>query len=204
MRFSILSTAVAVLALGGEAVQAALSPSQMVANIQLVTQKSQALQGPAQTITIVNGPLIIIGQGPFPQIIAGFTDIVTTVTTAITQMQGSSDVTNPADATAIFEAFREFVRVHQALLQILIGKAGLFNTVPFVGQPVAAVLRQIENVVDTIAFAIIDLVESRAMDLTNQANMLDGTLTICINSYSGLSTQKRAITTSNSFRALRV
>jgi hypothetical protein len=33
-------------------------------------------------------------------------------------------------------------------LNILIGKAGLFSTVPFIGQPVAAVLRQIENVVD--------------------------------------------------------
>jgi hypothetical protein len=30
----------------------------------------------------------------------------------------------------------------------MIGKAGLFNTVPFIGQPVAAVLRQVENIVD--------------------------------------------------------
>lgn len=82
------------------------------------------------------------------QIITGFADIVSTVTTAIAQMDGSSPVTNPADATAIFEAFREFVRVHQALLNILIGKSGLFSTVPFIGQPVAAVLRQVENVVD--------------------------------------------------------
>jgi hypothetical protein len=32
----------------------------------MITQKSQALQAPAQSITVINGPLIIIGQGPFP------------------------------------------------------------------------------------------------------------------------------------------
>jgi hypothetical protein len=57
-------------------------------------------------------------------------------------------VTTAADATAIADAFREFVKVHQALLNILIGKSGLVTTVPFVGPPVAAVLRQIEAVVD--------------------------------------------------------
>ena len=101
-----------------------------------------------RSITIVNGPLIIVGQGPFPQIIAGFTDIISTATTAIAQMQGTPPVTTQADASAIADAFREFVRVHQVLLNILIGKAGLFQTVPFIGQPVAAVLRQIESVVD--------------------------------------------------------
>ena len=45
---------------------AAISPAQMVDNIRTLTTKSQALQAPAQQITIVNAPLIIIGQGPFP------------------------------------------------------------------------------------------------------------------------------------------
>lgn len=38
--------------------------------------------------------------------------------------------------------------VHQELLNILIGKSGIFSTVPFVGQPIATVLRAIEGVVD--------------------------------------------------------
>lgn len=39
--------------------------------------------------------------------------------------------------------------VHQALLNILIGKSGLVpNLLPFVGPPVAQVLRQLESVVD--------------------------------------------------------
>jgi hypothetical protein len=83
------------------------TPAQVVSNIQMITQKSQALQAPAQTITLVNGPLIIIGQGPFPQIITGFTDIVSTAATAIQQMQNMPPVSAGADADKIFEAFRE-------------------------------------------------------------------------------------------------
>ncbi|TLD07510.1 hypothetical protein PgNI_10772 [Pyricularia grisea] len=206
MQFSFAKIAVAALAIGSNAVQAALTPAQMVSNIQMLTQKSQALQAPAQSITILNGPLIVIGQGPFPPIIAGFTDIITTVSTALAQMQGTQPVPAGADADSIFEAFREFVRVHQVLLNILIGKAGLFNTVPFIGQPIASILRQLEAIVDTIAFSLIDLVESRSMDLTNQANSLSATITTAINSYDGLSLSKRGLESNSAkFRAaLRV
>lgn len=44
----------------------ALSSAQIVDNIRMLTAKSQALQAPAQSITIVNGPLILVGLGPFP------------------------------------------------------------------------------------------------------------------------------------------
>ncbi|TDZ74535.1 hypothetical protein CTRI78_v000684 [Colletotrichum trifolii] len=194
MQFSIIKFALAALAVSSETVLGAalkpraLTPAQIVDNIRMVTTKSQALQAPAQSITIINGPLIVIGQGPFPQIVVGFTDIVSTVTTSLAQMQGTPPVPAGADADAIFDAFREFVRVHQALLNILIGKAGLFNTVPFVGQPVAAVLRQVEAVVDSIAFSLIDLVQSRATDLTSQANSLGGSLQNAIDSYDGINT----------------
>jgi len=184
---TIITTALALAA----PIAAQTTPAQVVDNIRSLTQKSQALQAPAQSITLINGPLIVIGQGPFPQIIVGFTDIVTTATTALTQMQGMPAVPAGAPSDAIFDAFREFVRVHQVLLNILIGKSGLFSTVPFVGQPVASVLRQVENVVDTIAFSLIDNVQSRASDLQGQAMSLSGTLDICIAKYEGISTSKK-------------
>jgi hypothetical protein len=65
MRFSLFNTAAAALAVCASAVSA-LTPAEVVTNIQILTTKSQQLQGPANSITIVNGPLIIIGQGPFP------------------------------------------------------------------------------------------------------------------------------------------
>jgi hypothetical protein len=46
------------------------------------------------------------------------------------------------------------------------------------------------NTTQTIAFGLIDNVQSRASDLTQQANMLTGTITVAINSYSGLQTKR--------------
>ncbi|EOA91472.1 hypothetical protein ACJQWK_03078 [Exserohilum turcicum] len=169
-------------------ISAALTAVQITGNIKTLTSKSMAIQAPAQSITIVNGPLIVVGLGPFPTIIAGFTDIISTTSVAISQMQESTPIAAGADSDMIYEAFREFVRVHQALLNILIGKAGLFNTVPVIGQPVAAILQQLEGIVDKIAFDLIDLVEARASDLQKETNALGATLDVCINSYKGIST----------------
>ncbi|CAA9967114.1 hypothetical protein P3342_013549 [Pyrenophora teres f. teres] len=169
-------------------ITAAITASQVTANIKVVTQLSLDLQVPAQKISILNGPLIVIGQGPFPEIIIGFSKIVTTATAAITSMQGMPKEPAGPSTDAVFEAFREFVRVHQVLLNILIGKAGLFQTVPIIGQPVAAVLRQVEKIVDTIAFMLIATFEARSADLKAEAAKLSGSLTICIASYDGLST----------------
>ena len=42
------------------------TPAQVVTNIKKITKMSRDLQTPAQTINLVNGPLIVIGLGPFP------------------------------------------------------------------------------------------------------------------------------------------
>ncbi|KAK5626919.1 hypothetical protein RRF57_002634 [Xylaria bambusicola] len=65
-------------ALMASTAMAALSPAQIADGLKRITDQSRELQAPAQSITIVNAPLIIIGQGPFPQLIRGFTGIVTT------------------------------------------------------------------------------------------------------------------------------
>ncbi|KXH30826.1 UVI-1 protein [Colletotrichum simmondsii] len=186
MQFSVLKLAVAALAICSDSVLGQTTPAQVVQNIDMVTKKSNDLIAPAQKIDLVSGPLLIVGLGPFPKIIAGFVDIVSTVTTAMAQMQGMPPVPAGPQSDAIFEAFREFVRIHQMLLNVLIGKAGLFSTVPIIGAPIAAVLRQVEKVVDSVAFALIGAVQSRATDLQVQAGMLTGTITTTIDRYEGL------------------
>ncbi|KAG9375771.1 hypothetical protein A1F94_013720 [Pyrenophora tritici-repentis] len=168
-------------------ITAAISAAEVTVNIKVVTQKSMALQQPAQSISLVNGPLILIGQGPFPKLIFGFADIVTTATAAISQMQGMPKEPAGPATDAVFEAFRE-----ATLLNILIGKAGLFQAVPFIGQPIAAVLRQIE----TIAFMLIATFEARASDFQKEASTLTGTLSLCIAKYDGLSVSRNANTMS--------
>lgn len=44
-------------------------------------------------------------------------------------------------ASSIANAFQNFVKVHQQLLDVLVGKAGFLTHIPFVGPPVNAVLR---------------------------------------------------------------
>ncbi|KAF7528766.1 hypothetical protein G7054_g10077 [Neopestalotiopsis clavispora] len=207
MQLSISKFAVAALGLSN-IVAAALTPAQIVDNINIITAKSQALQVPATSITLTNGPLIVVGLGPFPPIIAGFADIVRVVTSDIALMQGTPQVTAAAEVKAIADAFREFVRVHQVLLNILIGKAGLFTVVPLIGAPVSAVLRQIEGVVDSIAFSLIAIVEGTANDIAVQRQSLDGTINVSITTYNGLRgvSKKRDLENpgSASFHALRV
>ncbi|KAI1131053.1 UVI-1 [Nemania abortiva] len=184
MLFSKIFSAGAVMA---ATAMAALSPAQIADSLKTVTTQSQKLQGPAQSITIVNAPLIVIGQGPFPPIISGFTEIVTTATAAISQFDGTAKITNQADADLVFDAFRGFVRVHQELLNILIGKAGLLTQVPFIGPPVAAVLRSVEGVVDSIAIFLIDTVEVYTTEIESEANSLGSTLDLTITKYQGIS-----------------
>jgi hypothetical protein len=88
------------------------TPAQVVTNIRTLTQKSQALQAPAQIISIVNGPLILVGQGPFPQIITGFADIVSTANTYVLQMDGMPDVVAGANSDNIYEFYREVCYSH--------------------------------------------------------------------------------------------
>lgn len=65
--------------------------------------------------------------------------------------------------------------VHQELLKTVIGKHGILSLTPFT-QPIAAVLRTLEGVVDTLAFGIIDTVPTCAQDATQNKNNLDSTL----------------------------
>ena len=83
------------------------------------------------------------------KVVFGFGDIVATATGYITAM-GAAPKTKFVgnEATAIADAFRLFVKVHQQLLDIIIGKGGFLTQIPFVGPPIAAVLRSIEGVVD--------------------------------------------------------
>ncbi|KAI1109694.1 UVI-1 [Nemania sp. NC0429] len=183
MLFSKVFTAGALMA---ATVMAALTPAQIADSLKKLTDQSQKLQGPAQSITIVNAPLIIIGQGPLPAIIAGFTEIVTTASAALSMSSDTPKITNQADDDLVFDAFRGFVRAHQILLNILIGKSGILTNVPFIGPPVATVLRNVEGVVDAIAFFLIDTAQGRTGDIESEASSLGDTLDLAIQRYQGL------------------
>ncbi|KZV81619.1 hypothetical protein EXIGLDRAFT_755481 [Exidia glandulosa HHB12029] len=173
MHFSLF--ALVALAVSAVATPAKLLPRAdstiIMQDIQVITQKSSALNDMVENLSIVN----VFIQGP--QVAPGLQDIVETGGMAV------NDVTSPpqqpfanADAVEIINVLKEFVVVHQMLLNTLIGKHGLLTLVPFVGPAVAAALRSIEEVVDTFAFALLDLIPTQAGPAVMQMNLLDESL----------------------------
>ncbi|KAI1741811.1 hypothetical protein F4680DRAFT_415177 [Xylaria scruposa] len=181
---------------------AAATPQQIADGIGSITQKSQALQVPAQSITALSGPQFLLNQGPIPQLITGFADIVSTGNALIALFPGTGHINRTIerderehardisargpDADLVFNAFRAFVRVHQELLNIIIGKAGVLTLFPFVGPPIAAALRGVEGIVDTITITLIGLLQDHVDDLTAEANSLTDTLDLAIQTYANL------------------
>lgn len=163
----------------------------VVVKINTLTQISQGLQTPANQIGVLSLVELIFAAGPFPQIIAGLGQIVTLVVADTTIIQGIKPLSVDSDIASVKAALVGFVQVHQALLNILIGKAGLLADIPILGAPVATVLRGIESAVDTIAFVIIGILPGDNSDIQKQLSGLDNTLSISISTYSGIQLGKR-------------
>lgn len=107
-------------------VTAAATPQQVIDGFRLLTQKARELESPAQSITIVNAPLIVIGQGPFPVrvfidtdshstriankaqlIISGFNDQAKTGYTLIELLNAGLTGLTRADEDLVFDAYKE-------------------------------------------------------------------------------------------------
>ncbi|KAI6909685.1 hypothetical protein KC318_g3951 [Hortaea werneckii] len=150
----------------------AISADQMVDNIKKITQLSQDLQPKVQAID-ADSNLALPGTGTFQPVIDGFQQIIRVAQDDIDSMSDSTQYT-AANAQPVCDAFSDFVVVHQELLRILIGKSGLLES--FYLGPVAAVLRSLEEAVDSLAFGIIDSVPSCQAKATQQKRDLDDTL----------------------------
>lgn len=159
----------------------ALTAAQMVANINQITWLSQQLQPIASNIQTGQTAIGKRQNNPFQPLIQGFNGIINTAQTDIGQMGGTAPY--PADeATQVCNAFRDFVIVHQELLHIVIGKSGLLESI-FLGQ-VASTLRNLESVVDTLAFDVIDSVPSCEAGATQNKEKLDTTLGQAVCAYT--------------------
>ncbi|KAM0328694.1 hypothetical protein ACHAQA_005107 [Verticillium albo-atrum] len=120
-----------------------------------------------------------------PRVILNFKDIATTVASKIL-MLGNIQMTEdfPRDGqNQVCEAFSNFVRIHQALLNTIIGKSSLFSRTPFIA-PLTAVLRVLEVGVDKLAFSIIGLVPTCREGAEKDKMALDATFDEAISKLS--------------------
>lgn len=96
-------------------------------------------------------------MGNFPAIIEGFTEIVNIGSGYLGIMSMPETNLAGADVQLVFNSFRAFLMAHQELLNILIGKSWLFSTLPFIGEPMASVLRAVEIIVDVSSLSLVYL-----------------------------------------------
>ncbi|UPK96857.1 hypothetical protein LCI18_007792 [Fusarium solani-melongenae] len=178
MQFKLLTAVTTFLA--ASSVQAAIAPSDIVKTLETVTDLSSETNDIAKTIS---NPVQIFTA--VPKLINSFREIITTVTGAISMLGDlPEDPGFPKSGQSeICEAFTSFVKVHQNLLETIIGKNGLLSSTPFTA-PIAAVLRVLEGVVDKVAFTIIGAVPTCAEGAKKDLDDLDETLSKAIDIYS--------------------
>ncbi|EME39116.1 hypothetical protein DOTSEDRAFT_179527 [Dothistroma septosporum NZE10] len=161
-----------------------LKAPEIVDELNGLTSKAQALQAPIQSITPNNGVLIVVSQGPFPSIIKGYADIVTAGTYLVAGLQDQGSLSGK-DADDVYSAYTAFAKVNEFTLHMLNGKGATYANLPFVTQPVAAVLRNVENIYDTLAFTLADATKSHAAELQGAAGKLGEELDRIIYTYQG-------------------
>ncbi|KAK3905541.1 hypothetical protein C8A05DRAFT_30604 [Staphylotrichum tortipilum] len=180
-----LRSFVAGVALVMAPVVTAITASEVAKGIDDLTKLSLDLQRPANSITIINAPLLVIGQGPFPQIILGFNQIVTTGTSLIQQANDLAPLAGP-DADLVYNSYQKFANTHTALINLLISKATILDKVPIVGSPIAAVLRSDESIIDSLSITLINKVDAHATEISAEASTLNEALDLCIQRYTGI------------------
>ncbi|KAI9704620.1 MAG: hypothetical protein M1820_005533 [Bogoriella megaspora] len=89
--------------------------------------------------------------------------------------QSQPAFSDTSDAYYVCETFRDFVKIHQQLLAVIIGQHGLLAQTPLL-EPVAGVLRTFEGVVDTLAFGVIDAVPPCSAPASSDKRNLDQSL----------------------------
>ncbi|KAK3334966.1 hypothetical protein B0H65DRAFT_446651 [Neurospora tetraspora] len=162
----------------------ALSSEETVNALTDLTQRAHALIAPAQTINIVNTVEYSVGYGPFVTIIRGQKDITAAGSRFISELDGTQPF---EDCTTITSTFKQFVRVNQDYLNVLIAKAGLLDIAPpTVGKPMSTSLREVKGVYEPISTSLISLCTSTAPELTLQAKNLKETLDLTIQKYETL------------------
>ncbi|KAK4231022.1 hypothetical protein QBC38DRAFT_467634 [Podospora fimiseda] len=104
--------------------------------------KTVLISGPAQLIDLITGPLIVVNQGPFPEVIQRLTDVINSTNEAAEQINGLEVLTEGGDnPSEVADYYTEFVAHQISMLNLLREKAGLFTLVPLIGQPMTAILR---------------------------------------------------------------
>ncbi|KAK4096765.1 hypothetical protein N658DRAFT_480112 [Parathielavia hyrcaniae] len=178
-----LRSLVAVVGLIASPVIAAVTPAQIADALNQLTSKAKDIQPVAESITFTNSLLLITEEGPYAEIIAKYTEIVTLATSLLSRQDGTP-VEAGADATLVLNSYKQFVTENYIAFEILTDKANFLVRTAFIGLRVADVLDEVEDVYITIGLTLAELVESRAEEIDRQTNTLLRALNRCISQHN--------------------
>jgi hypothetical protein len=184
MASSIASRAVCLLLISlalCHAVAGQATPAQQIVQaFEEVTTLSANLRDQTQEINHLNA----LFEGPkIPQ---GFSVIVNRVAAASSMISNSNPpmiALGDADAKTVVSALTTFVKVHQELLSVVIGKHGLLTLFLF-SEPIRQALVSLEGTVDTFAFVLIAVIPTQQPAANQQFSSLDVTVRLAITTYS--------------------
>lgn len=140
-----------------------------------ITKLSDDLRIVTQRINLINAPLE--GQ----KIAQGFGGIIQRISVELNRPDDGTKLGN-ADAEFVVASLRTFVQVHQALLNVVIGKHGLLTLIPFF-EPIRQSLVSLEATVDAFAFMLIDMIPTQEAAAREQFGSLSITVRVAIQTY---------------------
>ncbi|KAI1389853.1 uncharacterized protein F4822DRAFT_428194 [Hypoxylon trugodes] len=175
---------------------------QVIDLINEVAIASQKLQSAAKLIGGKRTRGVEARFDPLTDVIPPLEDIASTLTFGLPTIKALPAFPAGCNSDTIVVALIDFVRIHQALLEIFIGRSGLlsFSFVENnpehavrtdaaqkfpnpIGVAIAGALRAIETGVDALAFSLIGLIPTRQSCLKQQQASIDKTLKDAINAY---------------------
>ncbi|KAI1136850.1 hypothetical protein F5Y05DRAFT_88763 [Hypoxylon sp. FL0543] len=171
----------------------------VISLINEVAIASQTLQDAAKQIGSKKARGLEPRLSIFTDIVTPLKNIAATLTFGLPSLAILSPFPPGCDSDTIVVALIDFVKIHQALLEIFIGRRGLLPGFGFglaaqvdaveekfpnpLGVAIAGALRAIETGVDALAFSLINLIPTRQACLKQQQTSIDQTLKDAIAAY---------------------
>ncbi|KAJ7476678.1 hypothetical protein FB451DRAFT_1396916 [Mycena latifolia] len=154
-----------------------------VSTMRLI-ERSQASMGNVSDNLFTGDRITLLSTFVSHRIVTAFTGIIADLKNLIISITAVSGFTfNDVDAGPLVDALVLFVKVHRALLFVIIGKYSIFSKFALTA-PIAAVLRLLEAGVDAFAFALIGLIPTCSNSCKQPQLDLDASLSLTIKTYS--------------------
>ncbi|EON99218.1 putative uvi-1 protein [Phaeoacremonium minimum UCRPA7] len=179
MRISVV-TALAVFA---GVTTAQVNADAICQTLDTLTANVNGLIGQAQSLSILNAPLALVGQGPLPVVVNGLAQVVNNITTCLTQLQPQEIVGDAA--TSIVTSFGQFAQAQTTLLNTLASKAALCLNLPFILSPITSLLGGLDGSVNALANNLVQCLDDiTGGAITDDMGLLNGVLGDTLNRYS--------------------